>query len=159
HTKSPHDLMYPTICQDCDGFVDDELDIDGDRCDRQTQNSYQMLKDRLGAWPGGPKPSAFGCMTDDNAPVVKIMEPADGATVGANCSVRVEARDDCDLARVDVSVMPQALSAVSRTPPFAWDLSNIAGPQTIFVTATDGVGHSVSTSVTVTAPPEALSAD
>ena len=34
---------------DCDGFENKELPIDGDRCDRDTQNSYQMLKAALGA--------------------------------------------------------------------------------------------------------------
>ncbi len=54
HVTSNTDIMYPQICSNCDGFVDKELPIDGDRCDRGTQNSYQMLKDHLGAWPGGP---------------------------------------------------------------------------------------------------------
>jgi hypothetical protein len=159
HTKSTHDLMYPTICQDCDGFVDDDLPIDGDRCDRKTQNSYQMMKDRLGAWPGGPKPSAFGCMSDDATPSVKILEPADGATVGATFSVKVDARDDCDLAKVDVTVSPLALHAESKAPPFEWELTNMSGQQTIVVTATDGAGHTATTSVTVTAPADTAASE
>jgi len=152
HTKSTQDLMYPTICSDCDGFVDANLPIDGDRCDRDTQDSYQMMKSQLGAWPGGPKPSAFGCMTDDTAPSVRITEPADGAMVASDFTVRVDARDDCELVKVDVSVMPMGLNATSKAPPYEWDVSNLSGRQTIVVTATDGAGHQASTTVTVTAP-------
>jgi hypothetical protein len=152
HTTSTHDLMYPSICSDCDGFRDEDLAIDGDRCDRPTQNSYQMMKDRLGEWPGGPKPSAFGCMNDLRAPTVKFMEPADGAKVKKNFTLQVDARDDCDLASVQVQVMPQSLKAESYAPPFQWDLTNISGQQTITVTAIDGFGHVTKESITVTAP-------
>jgi Bacterial Ig domain len=157
HTTSSHDLMYPSICSDCDGFKNEDLAVDGDRCDRTSQNSYAMLKERLGEWPGGPKPSAFGCMNDLRAPTLKILEPADGATVKKHFQVKVDAKDDCELASVQVQVMPQSLKAESRTPPFEWDLTNISGHQTITVTAVDGFGHSVKASISVTAPMEASS--
>ena len=111
-----------------------------------------MLKQTLGDWPGGPKPSAFGCMNDTVPPVVKILEPLDGATVEKNFSVRVDATDDCELASVEVSVMPQSLKADAYAPPFEWDLTNITGQQTITVTAVDGYGHVTKQSVTVMAP-------
>jgi hypothetical protein len=152
HVTSSTDLMYPSICTDCDGFQDKELPIDGDRCDRGTQNSYQMLKDRLGAWPGGPKPSAFGCMNDSMPPTLKIMSPAPDATVASDFSLRVDAHDDCDLAEVQVQVMPQGLNATSYAPPFEWDLANITGHQMITVTAIDGTGHITTDSVAITAP-------
>lgn len=152
HTKSNRDIMHPTICTNCDGFVDEDLDVDGDRCDRSTQNSYQMMKKTLGAWPGGPKPSAFGCMEDDNAPGLDIIEPADGARVNHDFVLRIDARDDCQLAKVGVSVMPQGLAAESKVPPFEWDLTDISGTQTITVTAVDGVGHTTTTTLSITAP-------
>jgi hypothetical protein len=152
HTKSNRDLMYPTICTNCNGFVDEDLAVDGDRCDRTTQNSYEMIKKTIGAWPGGPKPSAFGCMDDEAAPGVKVLEPADGAQVNHDFVVKIDARDDCKLAMVAVTVMPQGLSAESKAPPFEWDLSDISGQQTITVTATDGAGHVSTTSVMVNAP-------
>jgi hypothetical protein len=152
HTSSNRDLMYPTICTNCNGFVDEDLAVDGDRCDRATQNSYEMIKKTIGAWPGGPKPSAFGCMDDEAAPGVKVLEPADGAHVNHDFVVKIDARDDCKLAKVGVTVMPQGLSAESKAPPFEWDLTDISGPQTITVTATDGAGHVSTTSVTVNAP-------
>jgi hypothetical protein len=152
HVTSDKDIMYPQICSDCDGFLDQALPIDMDRCDRTSQDSYQMLKQTLGDWPGGPKPSAFGCMTDTVPPVVKILEPLAGATVEKNFSVRVDATDDCELASVEVNVMPQSLKADAYAPPFEWDLTNITGQQTITVTAVDGYGHVTKQSVTVTAP-------
>jgi len=152
HVASSTDIMYPSICSDCDGFVDKDLPIDGDRCDRATQNSYQMMKDRLGAWPGGPKPSAFGCMNDTVPPTVSITSPKDGATVKKNFQLQVAAKDDCDLTEVQVVVTPQNLKATSYAPPFEWDLSNISGQQTITVTAIDGFGHVTKSSVMVKAP-------
>jgi Bacterial Ig domain len=153
HTTSKKDLMFPSICSDCDdGFRDEDLVTDGDRCDRSTQNSYEMLKDRLGAWGGGAKPSAFGCMNDLRAPSVTITEPKDGAMVKEDFSLKVNATDDCDLASVQVQIMPQALKATSYAPPFEWDLNNITGEQTITVTAVDGFGHVTQKIITVTAP-------
>jgi len=152
HVTSATDIMYPSICSDCDGFQDKDLPIDGDRCDRASQNSYQMLKDRLGAWPGGPKPSAFGCMDDTVAPTLKILDPADKAAVQKNFSLRVDAKDDCDLAEVQVQVAPQGLKTTSYAPPFEWDLTNISGHQTITVSAIDGFGHVTTQTVSITAP-------
>jgi hypothetical protein len=154
HVTSGTDIMYPSICSDCDGFVDKELPIDGDRCDRGTQNSYQMLKQRLGAWPGGAKPSVFGCAADTVAPTVDILEPAADATVMKNFSLRVSAKDNCEIAQVQVQVSPQGLKATSYAPPFEWDLTNISGHQTITVTAVDGFGHVTKDSVSITAPME-----
>jgi hypothetical protein len=152
HVTDSTDIMYPQICSDCDGFLNQDLAIDGDRCDRTSQNSYQMLKDRLGAWPGGTKPSAFGCMNDLRAPTVNILEPLDGAKVTKNFTLRVDAADDCQLVSVQVSVLPQSLKAESYAAPFEWDLTNMAGQQTITVTAIDASGHATKQSVTITAP-------
>jgi hypothetical protein len=153
HTTSTRDLMYPSICTDCDdGFVDEELVVDGDRCDRPKQNSYKMMKDRLGAWPGGPKPSVFGCVSDQRPPTIKILSPEADATVKKNFTLKVDAKDDCDLASVQVQVMPLKLKAESHAPPFEWDLTNISGQQTITITAVDGFGHVTKETVTVTAP-------
>jgi hypothetical protein len=111
-----------------------------------------MMKDRLGAWPGGPKPSVFGCMSDQVPPTIKILSPEADATVKKNFTLKVDARDDCDLASVQVQVMPLKLKAESHAPPFEWDLTNISGQQTITITAIDGFGHVTKESVTVTAP-------
>lgn len=151
HTASDADLMSPTICESCDGFERDPEPIVGDRCDRKTQTSYQMMIDRLGAWPGGPKPSAFGCQADSPPPLLRIVEPADRTSVGHNFSVRVDATSDCDVATVEVDVAPLILHASATAPPFKWDLSNISGPQTIEVTATDQRGRSTRRAIGVAA--------
>jgi MYXO-CTERM domain-containing protein len=154
HTNSERDLLYPTICRNCDGFENVTNDVKDDKCNRPKQNSYALMKERLGAWPGGTKPTIFGCRNDATAPVVKIMEPADEAAVTSNFTVRVDARDDCDVSKVEVAVSPQVLNAMSMAPPFQWDLTNISGRQTITVTAYDAMGHKSSATVSVTAPLE-----
>jgi hypothetical protein len=152
HSASAHDIMYPYICTDCDGFPNVDNPVTGDRCDRETQNSYKMLMDALGPWPGGPKPSAFGCMDDTQPPTVHFITPHDGAAMGHDFSVQVDVRDDCAVAKVDISVTPQGLSASSKSPPFQWDLTGINGVQTITVVATDGNGHSGTATLAITAP-------
>jgi hypothetical protein len=154
HTNSDADLLYPTICKNCDGFQNVDNAVRDDKCNRPKQNSYTMMRDRLGIWPGGTKPSIFGCKNDVAAPVVRIMEPANEAMVARDFSVRVDARDDCNLTKVDVKVSPQVLVATSTVPPYQWDLTNISGRQTITVTAHDSMGHTASTSITVSAPLE-----
>jgi hypothetical protein len=114
-----------------------------------------MVKGALGAWPGGPKPSAFGCMDDDDPPTLQIMQPSNGASVDHDFSVRVNAHDDCQLADVKIQVMPQGLSADQKAPPFDWDLTSISGAQTITVTATDQAGHTTVSTISVSAPVEA----
>jgi hypothetical protein len=152
HTTSNHDLMLPTICNNCDGFENAINTVKDDRCNRPTQNSYQMMKDRLGVWGGGAKPSAFGCQSDSPPPTVLITSPTDKSAVANNFTVKVMTRDDCAMTHVDVAVSPQILHASSTTAPFEWDLTNITGTQTITVTATDSRGKTASSTITVTAP-------
>jgi hypothetical protein len=152
HTTNPHDIMYPSISNDTAGFVDDDSAVTGDRCDRETQNSYAMMKKALGEWAGGPKPSPFGCMEDTQDPFVRFLSPGNGAAKGHDFSVRVDVRDDCDVKQVEIQVMPLGLSAVAAAPPYEWDLTGINGAQTITVTATDGSGKTGHATVDVTAP-------
>jgi hypothetical protein len=153
HTTSPHDLMLPTICSDCDSFENDDVPVTGDRCDRATQNSYEMMKKALGSWGGGPKPSAFGCMGDSAPPTVLFVSPGDGDQPSSHdFPVKVTVRDDCTVTKVDITVMPEGLTATAKQPPYEWDLTGITGAQTITVVATDGSGRTGSASVAVTAP-------
>jgi hypothetical protein len=152
HTNNSHDIMFPTISPDTMGFVDGDSPVNGDRCDRETQNSYSMMKKALGEWPGGPKPSAFGCMEDTQAPSVKFLSPGAGGKQGHAFTVKVDVRDDCDIKSVAINVMPQGLSAVANAAPYEWDLTGINGAQTITVTATDGSGRSGTATIDVTAP-------
>jgi hypothetical protein len=152
HTTDPHDLMYPTICNNCAGFVKGDSGVTGDTCDREKQNSYEMMKKALGEWPGGPKPSPFGCIDDKYDPSVRFLSPTDGASMGHDFSVSVDVRDDCAVTKVEIQVTPQGLSAVAMAPPFEWDLTGINGTQTITVTATDAAGRTGRATVQVTAP-------
>jgi len=152
HTTSSHDIMLPTICSDCDGFENDVVATTGDRCDRPTQNSYQMMMAALGPWGGGPKPSAFGCMSDSAPPTVSFVAPGNGANMGHDFSVQVNVRDDCAVSKVEVSVMPEGLTASATAPPYEWDLTGINGAQTITVVATDGSGRTGAATIAITAP-------
>jgi hypothetical protein len=159
HSTSEVDLMLPTVCTNCDGFPNVANPVTGDRCNRTTQNSYEMMKDRLGAWTGGPKPSAFGCQADSKPPTVLVMGPDDGAQVGHDFTMHVKAMGDCEVNKVQVDVSPQVLHAVGVTPPYDWDLTNISGKQTITVTATDTRGAISTTTITVSAPTDGAPAD
>ena len=152
HVSDNNDIMYPYICQNCDGFKNQAVPVSGDRCDRQTQNSYQMMMSGLGAWGGGPKPSAFGCINDTAAPNVTFLSPGENQRMGHDFSVKVDAHDDCDLATVTISVEPQGLSATASKGPYEWDLTGIDGNQTITVSATDGVGHVTVSTLAIFAP-------
>ena len=152
HTKSTHDVMHPTICADCDGFEDTSNQIDGDRCGWSTQNSYQRMLSSLGRWPGGVKPTPFGCDPDSVAPYVSILSPANNARVAGTFDVSVRATDDCAVKTVSVKVSPMGLQTSSSAPPFHWTLTQIRGQQTITVTASDASGKSTTTSIVVNAP-------
>jgi hypothetical protein len=159
HVSSNSDIMYPYICRNCDGFENRSVAVTGDRCDRQTQNSYQMMMDALGAWPGGPKPSAFGCMDDKQPPKLSFVTPHDGASMGHDFAVKLDASDDCGLNKVTLTVSPQGLTASAKTGPFEWDLTGISGKQTITATAVDNSGHQTVVTLDVVAASDNLVAD
>jgi hypothetical protein len=152
HTTNPRDIMFPTICTDCQGFPDGDSPVTGDRCDTGKQDSYKMMKKALGTWPGGPKPSPFGCMEDTQEPSVRFLTPQEGGEMGRNFAVKVDVRDDCDIDKVEITVTPQGLSAVSKAPPYEWELTGISGHQTITVTATDRSGRVGRAILAVTTP-------
>jgi hypothetical protein len=152
HTASGKDVMYPTICSDCDGFENLDNGIQGDVCGRTKQNSYQMMMDRLGSWTGGVKPTPFGCVADSSAPSVDILEPSDGAQVPSTFTVRAQASDDCKIAKATIRVTPMGLQATSTSAPFQWTLTKITGRQTVTITVSDPSGKSSTAEVVVNAP-------
>jgi hypothetical protein len=152
HTLSTKDIMDPTICPDCDGFENVENRIQNDHCGRTRQNSYQMMKERLGTWTGGIKPTPFGCDHDAVTPLVRILAPVENATVGSNFPLVVQASDDCKISQVSVAVAPMGLQTQSTKAPFEWTLTKIKGRQTITVTAVDPSGKQSTATVTVNAP-------
>jgi len=152
HSASTHDVMYPTICSDCDGFENLDNKVQGDVCGRPQQNSYQLLHDRLGAWQGGVKPTPFGCTNDVSFPSVTILEPSDKATVDSSFVLRIQASDDCKIAKANIQVTPMGLEATSTKAPYEWTLTRIKGQQKITVSVTDPSNKTSSTSITVNAP-------
>jgi hypothetical protein len=152
HTQSTRDIMDSTICPNCDGFEDVNNKVQADRCGRTTQNSYQMMKDRLGVWTGGIKPTPFGCQPDSGPPLVQILAPTANATVADSFALTVQASDECKVSRVTVDVAPMGLAAQSTAAPFEWTLTKITGRQTITVTAIDASGKRSSASVIINAP-------
>lgn len=159
HVSDSSDVMYPYICRNCDGFENKPLAVTGDRCDRQTQNSYQMMMNALGAWPGGAKPSAFGCMQDKDPPSLSFLTPSNNARMGRDFSVKVDAKDDCGLSSVSITVSPQGLTASTKSGPYEWDLTGINGKQTITATAVDSSGHATVATLDVFAPGEGDTTD
>jgi len=152
HVSDDKDIMYPFICKGCDGFENQAVAVTGDKCDRQTQNSYQMMRAALGPWGGGPKPSAFGCINDTSAPVVKFLSPGDHDKTGHDFAVKVDAHDDCELSDVTITVEPQGLSASASQGPYEWDLTGVDGDQTITVTAADAAGHTTVATLAISVP-------
>jgi Bacterial Ig domain len=152
HSASTHDVMYPTICSDCDGFENVDNKVQGDVCGRPQQNSYQLLHDRLGAWTGGVKPTPFGCTNDMSSPSVTILEPSDKATVDSTFVLRIQASDDCKIAKANIQVTPMGLEATSTKPPYEWTLTRIKGQQKITVSVTDPSNKTSTASITINAP-------
>ena len=159
HVSDSNDIMYPYICRDCDGFENKAVAVTGDRCDRDTQNSYQMMKNALGSWAGGTKPSAFGCIQDKDPPTVSFLSPHNGESMGHDFTVKLNATDDCGLASVTVAVSPQGLTASAKNGPYEWDLTGIKGQQTITATATDSAGHSTVAKLQINAPTDDSTGD
>jgi hypothetical protein len=84
HTTSRTDVMYPALQAIALGFENAENLVSGGLC-RRTQNSYAMMLDRLGPWPGGPKPSPFPgaeIPAETKPPPPVTRDPAGGETAG-----------------------------------------------------------------------------
>lgn len=60
HTDSPADAMYVYVSTASEGFEDRDSNVVGSVCGAVTQNSYQLMLARMGAWPGGAKPDPYG---------------------------------------------------------------------------------------------------
>src|SRR5204863_10101508 len=118
---------------------------------RITQNSYQLMLDRLGAWPGGPKPDPFGCtvFSSPRRPFRLTLFPY--TTLFR--SVEVSASDDCSgIDHVHLSVAPLGLESDDAVSPYTWDLTMVNGMQTLTATLYDVSGKTTTVSMTVHAP-------
>ena len=145
--------MFPTISTDTAGFVDDDSGVTGDRCDRD--NAELVPDDEEGAGRLGGRPQAVrrsAAWRTRRSRACASCRPRSGDAKGHDFSVKVDVRDDCDVKKVEIKVMPQGLSAVAKAPPYEWELTGINGAQTITVTATDGSGRIGRATLEVTAP-------
>jgi hypothetical protein len=92
HTDSITDIMHPTVLPTAAGFDNKDNDTVNDQpqCNRPTQNSHQVMLEKLGAWPGGTKPSPLPHLPDagapdlapDLAPDDTVDSPPTGGSVG-----------------------------------------------------------------------------
>lgn len=105
-------------------------------CGRDTQNSVQLLSQRLGLKPGQP-------------PSVTITAPADGAVVLPGFEVTADAVDDDAVTEVELLVDDASLGTLSAPPySFTTPADLALGAHAIEVIARDGTGET-STSIEV----------
>jgi hypothetical protein len=114
-------------------------------CGRDTQNSVELLTQRLGLRPGTP-------------PMVSITAPADGAVVPPGFTVSVDATDDVGVTAVELRIDGESIATASAAPyDFTAPADLAEGAHVVEVIAGDGTGEtstSVSVEVSADAPPE-----
>jgi hypothetical protein len=121
------------------GFEDRESTLDAPACGRTKQNSYRMLMDAVGPWPGGPRPSPAPPLPDaaaapdatpladaapiaDAAPDASFAEEGDAAApareqaAGAGCSY-ASARHPVSRGWLAVALLALALARRRVTGP------------------------------------------
>jgi len=144
HENYCDDVMsYDHTCPD-KGFTDRDANC-GEfasrpcRCGGETQNSYQILLDRLGPHP----PNA--------APFVSIVTPGDGSVVEAGFQIDVEASDDLGVDFVRLRLAGEFVENDGLEPwHFVAPDDLPAGALLVEVEAMDYDGASATDSVTVT---------
>jgi uncharacterized protein (TIGR03382 family) len=109
-------------------------------CNGNTQNSVQMLYDRIGPATG----------TSNEAPQVSITSPNSGDTVAPEFGVAADATDDSGVDKVEFRV-DGALVATDSAAPYGFQASGSLadGDHTITATAYDAVGETGTDSITV----------
>lgn len=115
HTASRNDAMYPIIQPTSDGFEDRLNDISGEQC-RVTQNSFQMLLARLGAWAGGPKPDPFAEFDASGSPTSPDAgAPRGSGGVSSGLAARPSPPSSADAGSSEPGVFPG--TPVTRLAP------------------------------------------
>ncbi len=88
HSTSRTDVLYGAMNPDPRSFEDKVNPIQAPACSRSTQNSYMMMKERLGAWSGGPKPDPFGDLPGPDAGAGPDASRGPDASAGADAGPR-----------------------------------------------------------------------
>lgn len=114
-------------------------------CGRDTQNSVELLTQRLGLRPGTP-------------PMVSIVAPVDGAVVPPGFTVSVDATDDVGVTAVELRIDGASIATASAAPfEFTAPADLAEGSHVVEVIAGDGTGEtstSIAVEVSADAPPE-----
>jgi hypothetical protein len=92
HTLSPTDVMNGAATAH-DGFEDRDNAVSDGKC-RVRQNSYRLMLERLGPWPGGPKPSPEGTTAVGDASVDTGSTPDAGEPSGMDAHPTEDGADD-----------------------------------------------------------------
>jgi subtilisin family serine protease len=91
-------------------------------------------------------------VSDTTPPVLTITNPANGATVSGNVSVKSTASDNSGSAGISQKLFidgVQRASAQGSSLSYNWNTRKLSGPHTVVVTASDAAGNSTSATVTV----------
>jgi len=105
HTVSTVDVMNSTVLSTATGFEDNSdrvLDDEFNICNLTTQNSYKMMLDAMGAWPGGAKPGPFAAIADAGTPDLATADSGDTRTSSGSVGTTPSAGE----ADSGVSVVP-----------------------------------------------------
>ncbi|HXI55229.1 MAG TPA: hypothetical protein VNO55_04180 [Polyangia bacterium] len=149
HTASYRDLLNASGCGSCSGFEDavDPLSGPG-QCGRLTQNSHQMMIDRLGRRPqhGGPI-SPFPCL-DKTPPQIRLPRTfleTDGHGVTV---VAADIQDDCGVVKAEFVAGEN--SQLLFEPPWVWAIPARRGSVPFTIVVRDGAGNQASVQDVVT---------
>ena len=114
-------------------------------CGRDTQNSVQILTQRLGLRPGTP-------------PMVSIVAPADGALVPPGFGISADATDDVGVTAVELRIDGMSIATANAAPyDFTAPADLALGAHVVEVIAGDGTGEtstSIAVEVSADAPPD-----
>lgn len=88
-------------------------------------------------------------LPDREAPRVKILSPADGATLGPQVAVEVAVTDDGDLVQVAL-VVDGATSSTAASAPHRFEVTLAEGAHSIEARATDALGREGAATLTLT---------
>lgn len=98
----------------------------------------------VGAGCSDPGTEGGELVTDEVAPTVDILSPADGATVMDTVTVQVDARDAFEVASLELRVDGDSVMLSTSAPPWSWDWDTSAtgaGPHTISAHVYDAAGN------------------
>jgi hypothetical protein len=114
HTTSTTDVMNRYVLATAAGFDDKDNVTVNDSCNRESQNSYQMMLSAFGPWSGNVKPSPFSAVPDAGArDLAADMASQDAADAHSPADAALPA--DAGIDTGPISVLP-GFDAIPRPP-------------------------------------------